>query len=222
MHTDDFGHDDLVQRLHDLGAAPLDEALTSSHLAAMHAEATAAPRHWRRLAVAGAATVALFAGSTGLAAAGVLPGPAQGLAHDALGIVGLDVPDRGRGECVRAVAQAEDPPPSEDHGERVSQAASEGCAPAERPGAGGDDSDVDLDADGRPDDVPQGPPEGVPQGPPAGVPSGPPEGVPQGPPAGVPSGPPAGVPSGPPAGVPSGPPADTPQGPPAGTPGGRP
>lgn len=48
---------------------------------------------WRRVRLAAAAVAAVLMGSTGLAAAGALPDPAQRLAHDAFGVVGLNVPD---------------------------------------------------------------------------------------------------------------------------------
>ena len=56
----------------------------------------------RRLRVGAALVAGLLVGGTGLAGAGAL-GPAQGVAHSALGRVGIDVPDRHNGpECTDA------------------------------------------------------------------------------------------------------------------------
>ncbi len=230
MERHETDADEVVTRLRSLGSTPIDEALAAEHLAAMQTAGVSTPNRWRRYATAGAATVALLAGSSSLAAAGVLPDAAQGIAHDILDTVGVDVPDQARGACVSAIAMADEVPPGDGHGDAVSQAAREDCAPdtsADDTDAGGPPDDVTTGPPtttpvGPPADVPRGPPDGVPNGPPAGVPNGPPAGVPNGPPDGVPPGPPAGVPNGPPDGVPPGPPAGLPNGPPAGLPNGPP
>lgn len=91
--------DDLEGRLRDLGRVPVDPAVQARHLSAMAALGADAPaehgrRRWRFSwrAVAAAGVVGFLAGSTGLAAAGELPGPAQDVAHNVLGAVGLNVP----------------------------------------------------------------------------------------------------------------------------------
>src|SRR5688500_14650042 len=100
----------VVARLQALGATPIDDGLAAEHLAAMHVELHPTPRRARRAVVAGVAAAAVLTASTGMAAAGVLPGPAQGVAHDVLDTVGVNVPDQGhgRGACVREVARSDD------------------------------------------------------------------------------------------------------------------
>ena len=82
--------------------------------------AVPAPESRRRFgwkAVAAAAIAGFLAGSTGLAAAGALPDPAQDVAHDVLDVVGIGVPRstegcpegttyRNHGEYVAAVEAA--------------------------------------------------------------------------------------------------------------------
>ncbi len=194
MERHETDADEVVTRLRSLGSAPIDEALAAEHLAAMQTAGVSTPNRWRRYATAGAATVALLAGSSSLAAAGVLPDAAQGIAHDILDTVGVDVPDQARGACVSTIAAGDEVPPGDGHGDAVSQAAREDCAPD----ASADDSDG-------------GPPDGVTTGPPTTTPVGPPDGVPNGPPDGVPNGPPDGVPNGPPDGVPQRPTRRSPQ-----------
>jgi hypothetical protein len=90
----------IEARLRNLGKAPVDPDLSAAHLTQM---ATVRPvvaaktrRSWR--AIAAAAVVGFLAGSTGLAAAGTLPAPAQDVAHSVLGAVGVDVP-RSTEDC---------------------------------------------------------------------------------------------------------------------------
>jgi len=96
--ADDQRFDELEQRLRALGGIPVDPALEHRHLAAMAAvgpdPAATERKRWRFTwrAVAAAAVVGFLAGSTGLAAAGSLPDPAQDVAHDVLDAVGIDVP----------------------------------------------------------------------------------------------------------------------------------
>jgi hypothetical protein len=89
---------DLERRLRDLGGAPVDPVTAQAHRAAM-AAATARPsRRFGAKAVAAAAIAGFLAGSTGLAAAGALPDPAQDVAHDVLDVVGIGVP-RSTEDC---------------------------------------------------------------------------------------------------------------------------
>jgi len=106
-------HEDLTERLGALGDAPVADHVRDRHLLAMHAAAPAPSRERRgfdRLAVAAAAIVGFAVGSTGFALAGALPDPAQGVAHDVLSVVQVEVPDRpqNRGACVSAAAKAGD------------------------------------------------------------------------------------------------------------------
>jgi hypothetical protein len=112
--------DDLEQRLRRLGEVPLDAESATAHRLAIAevARGANAPRKrfgWK--AVAAAAIGGFLAGSTGLAAAGTLPDPAQDVAHDVLGAVGINVPRstegcpegttyRNHGEYVSAVEAA--------------------------------------------------------------------------------------------------------------------
>ena len=110
--------DDLEDRLRRLGQAPIAPEVEATH---RHAIAQAVPDRprarfgWK--AVALAAFAGFFAGSTALAAAGSLPAPAQDVAHDTLGAVGISVPRstegcpagtsyRNHGEYVSAVEAA--------------------------------------------------------------------------------------------------------------------
>jgi hypothetical protein len=87
--------DELTRRLRALGTEPVDPTLQAAHLSAIAAAGRRSP--WAtKLRVGAAAVAALVAGSTGLAAAGVLPDPAQRFAHDLLDEVGVDVPDGDR------------------------------------------------------------------------------------------------------------------------------
>jgi hypothetical protein len=108
-------HEDLTQRLAELGSAPVPGDVRADHLHAMRTAepvdvAPTGPR-FGRLAVAAAAIVGFLAGSTGLAMAGALPDPAQGVAHDVLSVVQVQVPDRpdNRGACISAAAKIADP-----------------------------------------------------------------------------------------------------------------
>lgn len=86
---DDGGRDDLIARLHALGAEPVDPTLRARHLEQL--EPVAPGRRLRRrvaLALAGATVL----GGSGLAWAGELPDPAQGVAHRAARAMGVDIP----------------------------------------------------------------------------------------------------------------------------------
>lgn len=86
---------DLTRRLRDLGSHPIDPSTSARDLRAM-----AAVRPARSLGgkvrLAGAFLAGLLIGSTGLAAADVLPDPAQHVAHTVLDRVGVKVPDPER------------------------------------------------------------------------------------------------------------------------------
>ena len=106
-------HDDLTDRLRALGEQPVPEATRHQHLNRMTATApTVPPRRFGRVAVAAAAMVGFFAGSTGLAMAGALPDPAQDVAHDVLSTISVQVPagtPGHRGSCVSTAAKIADP-----------------------------------------------------------------------------------------------------------------
>lgn len=101
---------EITQRLRQAGEQPVPGGVRADHLSRMHAAAPVVQREKRfgRLAVAAAAFVGFAVGSTGFAMAGALPAPAQGMAHDVLSVVQVDVPDRpdNRGRCVSAAARA--------------------------------------------------------------------------------------------------------------------
>ncbi len=148
-------HDDPTRRLADLGRRPVPDELRAEHLHAMRVAAragvpaTPAPRGFGRLAVAAAALVGFLVGSTGFAMAGALPGPVQGVAHDVLSVVQVDVPDwRNRGECVSTAARAGD--------DAAKVACPKGGRPEGTPGAG---------RDGAPGQQGKAPKAGAPAGP---------------------------------------------------------
>lgn len=85
----------IEDRLRRLGGQPVDPSLASQHLTAMADVAPARAPFGRRLRVGAALVAGLLVGGTGLASAGAL-GPAQGVAHSALGRVGISVPDHDR------------------------------------------------------------------------------------------------------------------------------
>lgn len=88
------GDHDIEARLGALGRVPIDPATAEQHLAAIGALAPGRSGRWRPgwKIVVGAGLAGFLAGSTGLAAAGSLPAPAQDVAHDVLATVGIDVP----------------------------------------------------------------------------------------------------------------------------------
>lgn len=81
----------LVARLRGLGAAAVAPEVEERHLRAMRRQSATRSRR-RRAVVAGVAAGAVLLGSTSLAAAGVLPAPAQSAAHRTLGRLGIAVP----------------------------------------------------------------------------------------------------------------------------------
>ncbi len=101
-------------------------------------------KRFGRLAVAAAAVVGFLAGSTGLAMAGVLPDPAQDVAHHVLALVRVDVPEGTRGACVSAAAR------DKTLSKAAKQAAKDACPKGGPPdGAGTPDAGT-----GRPDTAP--------------------------------------------------------------------
>jgi hypothetical protein len=83
--------EEVLRRLHAFGQVPMDEAMAGRVLA----RAARPPRRWWRSTKAKvtAGVVGGFAvGSLGLASAGALPAPVQNAAHDALGVVAVNVP----------------------------------------------------------------------------------------------------------------------------------
>ncbi|MCB1017606.1 MAG: hypothetical protein KDB10_21140, partial [Acidimicrobiales bacterium] len=86
---------ELVARLRRLGSAPVPAELEARHLAACAREAAGRRRHGR-IAVAAVAAAGLVLGSTSLAAAGVLPAPAQSAMSTTLRRIGVEVPEHGR------------------------------------------------------------------------------------------------------------------------------
>ncbi len=98
---------ELTNRLRALADETVPDAVRVAHLQRM-AATPADPTHgFGRAWVAAAAIVGFLAGSTGLAAAGALPDPAQDVAHDVLAVVQVDVPEGKRGPCVSAIAKSD-------------------------------------------------------------------------------------------------------------------
>lgn len=111
--------DDLEGRLRRLGQAPIAPEVEATH---RHSIARAVSRPLRARfgwkAVALASLAGFFAGSTALAAAGSLPAPAQDVAHDTLGAVGISVPRSTEG-CPEGTSYR-------NHGEYVSAVGASG------------------------------------------------------------------------------------------------
>lgn len=110
--------DQITERLRQLGEHSVPSDVRDTHLHRMSAVSHTPVRQKRfgRVAVAAAAMVGFFAGSTGLAMAGALPAPAQGVAHDVLSVVQVDVPDRpnNRGKCISEAAKSFDDDPANE------------------------------------------------------------------------------------------------------------
>jgi hypothetical protein len=85
----------LEERLKALGTQPIDGGLGADHLARM-AGAVRSSRRRAKVRVAGAVVAGCLVATSGLAAAGALPDPAQHLAHRAFDGVGVGVPDPER------------------------------------------------------------------------------------------------------------------------------
>jgi len=105
--------DDLEGRLRRLGQAPITPEVEAAHRHSIAQAVSGPPRArfgWKAVALASVA--GFFAGSTALAAAGSLPAPAQDVAHDTLGAVGISVPRSTEG-CPEGTSYR-------NHGEYVS------------------------------------------------------------------------------------------------------
>ncbi|MDZ7673894.1 MAG: hypothetical protein U5K30_02330 [Acidimicrobiales bacterium] len=160
----------ITDRLARLAAQPVPDDVRGAH---MHRMAAAtpdgpAPKRFGRLAVAGAAIIGFFAGSTGFAMAGALPGPAQGAAHDVLSVLQVDVPDRpgnGNGPPDFILDDpCKGPPPWAIDKDMTAE--DKAAAQAERRATcGTDDAEADdpeADGNGRPEGIePGGPPQSI-------------------------------------------------------------
>lgn len=99
----EFSH--LTERLRALGDEPVEPTVRARHISQMagqHREKLvprlAQSRLFRsRLRVGAAFFAGLLIGGSGMAVAGALPSPAQSVAHDVLGAVGVGIPD-GKGK----------------------------------------------------------------------------------------------------------------------------
>lgn len=102
MHDDVDDFEPVESRLRSVGRQPVDHALEQRVLARAH-RSRLTWLHSTKLKVAAAVAGGFMIGSVGLASAGALPGPAQHVAHSALGVLGVHVPpgkDRYNGpEC---------------------------------------------------------------------------------------------------------------------------
>jgi hypothetical protein len=139
-----------------MGAEPIDEQTRAAHLRRIAAAGDAVEPRRRRFVwagIAGAAVVGFLAGSTGLAMADALPDPAQGVAHDVLHVVQVDVPqgkDGKRGPCVAEAAKIKD--------KDAKKAAKDAC-----PKGGGDESSDDSgDVESQGGEAPATPEQGPP------------------------------------------------------------
>lgn len=112
---------DLTARLRALSEERVAPHLADAHLAAMAEAPSPAARgsRWTKARVGLAFFAGLLLGGSGLASAGALPGPAQDVAHDVLGAVGVNVPRstegcpegkeyRNHGEYVSEVSESGD------------------------------------------------------------------------------------------------------------------
>jgi hypothetical protein len=134
--------DELQERLRSLGTTPIEPHTRTDHLQRIAAATATEPRR-RGLVwggIAAAAVVGFLAGSTGLAMADSLPGRAQGVAHDVLRVVQVDVPDGrqgNRGACVSEVAKIKDP----DEKKAAKEACPKGGNPHDDDSGDGDGGD---------------------------------------------------------------------------------
>ena len=148
--------DEIRARLRSLGTEPIDEQTRAAHLRRMAAGGGVVEPRRRGFVWAGiaaAAVVGFLAGSTGLAMADALPDPAQGVAHDVLRVVQVDVPqgkEGKRGPCVAEAAKIKD--------KDAKKAAKDAC-----PKGGGDESGDDSgDEDSQGGEAPGAPEQGPP------------------------------------------------------------
>jgi hypothetical protein len=146
----------LEERLKALGTAPIDRGLESAHMTRM-AGAVRSSRRRAKLRVGGAVVAACFVATSGLAAAGALPDPAQHLAHRAFDSVGVGVPDPGRyhgPECGPDVKQNHGAYVRDDHDLATSQ-----CGKKIHTGQDGTSAEDEDQSSSTADDGPcQGPP----------------------------------------------------------------
>lgn len=89
---DDRDHAVLVTRLAGLAGVPVRDEVARRHLEAIGRQATRR-RRGRRVTVAAITASGVLMASTSLAAAGVLPAPAQQAAHETLAHLGIEVPN---------------------------------------------------------------------------------------------------------------------------------
>ncbi len=111
-------HDDVLQRLRRLGTQPIDPDQRAADLTAMARVRPPSPLR-PKLRLAAAFLAGLLIGGSGLAAADVLPDPAQHVAHTVLDRVGVDVPDPERyhgPECGTEVKRNHGEYVRDDHG----------------------------------------------------------------------------------------------------------
>jgi hypothetical protein len=86
----------LIDRLRGLGRDAIDPGVAARHLSAISG-LRVRPHRFVKLKVGTAFAAGLILGGTGLASAGALPAPVQGVAHGALTQVGVSVPNGHRG-----------------------------------------------------------------------------------------------------------------------------
>lgn len=131
------GGDDVVARLRRLGEVPVERAVAARHLAAI--DRPRAGRR-RRAAVVGVVGGVVLLGSTSLAAAGVLPAPAQSAAHETLGRIGIEVPETSDDRSPQATSTGLGRRPAEGRGLGGASGAESrrrlGPVPVENEGAG--------------------------------------------------------------------------------------
>jgi hypothetical protein len=84
-------HEPVIESLRALGKEPVDPVTANRHLSQM-VDVRARTPFSTKVKVGAAFGIGILVGSTGLATAGALPGPAQGVAHTVLSSVGVHVP----------------------------------------------------------------------------------------------------------------------------------
>ncbi len=129
--TPSMDENEITERLRAMGEGDVPGPARDEHLRRIAATPVEPARPFGRAWVAAAAIVGFLAGSTGLAAAGALPDPAQDVAHDVLAVVQIEVPEGKRGPCVSAIAKSDLP-------KAEKKAAKDACP---KGGSGGDGDD---------------------------------------------------------------------------------
>ena len=84
-------HEPVIESLRALGKEPIDPVTANRHLSRM-VDVRARTPFVTKVKVGAAFGIGILVGSAGLASAGALPGPAQGIAHSVLSSVGVHVP----------------------------------------------------------------------------------------------------------------------------------